>query len=255
MSTKRLEGDVAVVTGAASGLDRGIALELAKHGATIAACDINQEGIEKTVRLIQEAGGEAFPVRIDVTDSGSVKDAMRRIYEKTGKITILINGAGIVRFSPIETCSDEEWDLVMRTNITGYFYCLREAYPYIKASGGGRIVQLSSTSAKSGSSFGGPHYTAAKGGVISLTKYAARRWCKDNIRVNTICPGIADTPMAHEPNAPDGSLDAMVANIPMGRICQPEDIAGGVMFLVSDESRYVTGITLDITGGRYVYGN
>ena len=255
MSAKRLEGDVAVVTGAASGLDRGIALELAKHGAAVACCDINVEGIEETVRLIREAGGEAFPVKIDVTDSGSVKDAMRRIYEKTGKITILINGAGVVRFNPIETCSDEEWDFVMRTNITGYFYCLREVYPYMKASGGGRIVQLSSTSAKSGSSFGGPHYTAAKGGVISLSKYAARRWCKDNIRVNTICPGIADTPMAYEPDSPEGSLEKMISNIPMGRLCQPEDIAGGVLFLVSDESRYVTGITLDITGGRYVYGN
>ncbi|MFZ5974660.1 MAG: SDR family NAD(P)-dependent oxidoreductase [Bacillota bacterium] len=255
MSRKRLEGDAAVVTGAASGLDRGIALELARHGATVACCDVDTDGNEETVRMIRNAGGEAFSVYMDVTDSKSVKDAMRQAYDRMGKITILINGAGIVRFSPIESCSDEEWDIVMQTNITGYFYCLREVYPYMKAGGGGRIVQLSSTSAKSGSNYGGPHYTASKGGVISLTKYAARRWCKDNIRVNTICPGIADTPMGVDPTAPAGSLEKMLKDIPMGRICQPEDIAGGVMFLVTDESRYVTGITLDITGGRYVYGN
>ena len=255
MGCERLKGDVAVVTGAASGLDRGIAVELARNGATVACCDINAAGNEETVQMIGEAGGEAFPVYLNVTDPRSVKEAMRQVYDTAGKITILINGAAIVKFSPIETCSDEEWDIVMKTNITGYFYCLREVYPYMKASGGGRIVQLSSTSAKSGSNYGGPHYTASKGGVISLTKYAARRWCKDNIRVNTICPGIADTPMAFDPNAPEGSMEKMIGDIPMGRICQPEDIAGGVMFLVSDESRYVTGITLDITGGRYVYGN
>lgn len=255
MDCERLKGDIAVVTGAASGLDRGIALELAKNGAAVACCDVNAKGNEETVRIIREAGGEAFAVTMNVTDSGSVKEAMRRIYEKTGRITILINGAGIVRFNPIETCTDEEWNAVLKTNLSGYFYCLREVYPYMKASGGGRIVQLSSTSAKSGSNYGGPHYTAAKGGIISLSKYAARRWCKDNIRVNTICPGISDTGMAFDPGAPAGSMEKMLADIPMGRIGQPEDIAGGVMFLVSDESRYVTGITLDITGGRYMYGN
>lgn len=255
MVSERLKGDVAVVTGAASGLDRGIALELSRHGAVVACLDITDAENEKTAQLIRDAGGEAFAVHVDTSDSASVKAAMREVFTRAGKITILVNGAGIVRFNPIEECTDEEWEAVLRVNLTGYFYCLREVYPYMKQSGGGRIVQLSSTSAKSGSNFGGPHYTAAKGGIISLTKYAARRWCRDNIRVNTICPGISNTPMAVEPDAPEGALQSMLNNIPMGRLCEPEDIAGGVVFLVTDESRYITGITLDITGGRYMYGN
>ena len=255
LESRRLSGDVAIVSGAASGLDRGIAMKLALNGAVVACADINDQGIQETVDMIKEAGGEAFAVHIDISDSASVKEAMKQVYEKTGKITILINGAAYIKFSPIEACSDEAWEKVIKVDLTGYFYCLREVYPYMKASGGGSIVQLSSSSAKSGSSFGGPHYTAAKGGIISLTKYAARRWAAENIRVNTICPGIADTPLVNHPEAPKGLVESMLKNIPMGRIAVPEDIAGGVMFLVTDESKYVTGITLDINGGRYIYGN
>ncbi|MBO8127567.1 MAG: SDR family oxidoreductase [Firmicutes bacterium] len=255
LESQRLAGQVAIVTGAASGLDRGIALKLALNGAVVACADINDEENQKTVDMITAAGGQAFPVHVDISNSQSVKAMMKYVYEKMGKITILVNGAAIIKFSPIEECSDEEWEQVIKVDLTGYFYCLREVYPYMKASGGGRIVQISSSSAKSGSSFGGPHYTAAKGGVISLTKYAARRWAKDNILVNTICPGIADTPLGRHPEAPKGAFEEMKKNIPLGRVAEPEDIAGGVLFLVSDEARYITGITLDINGGRYIYGN
>jgi 2-hydroxycyclohexanecarboxyl-CoA dehydrogenase len=254
LKSQRLAGDVAIVTGAASGIDRGIALELALNGACVACADINKAANEETVREIKKQGGDAFPVHIDVSNSGSVKEGMKYVYDKMGKVTILVNGAALNRFSPIETCSDEEWLEVLGVDLNGYFYCLREVYPYMKASGGGRIVQLSSSSAKSGSSHGGPHYTAAKGAIISLSKYAARRWVKDNIRVNTICPGIVDTPMGRNPGAPR-SLDDFTKDIPMGRVGTPDDIAGVVMFLVSDESKYVTGITVDVNGGRYVYGN
>jgi NAD(P)-dependent dehydrogenase (short-subunit alcohol dehydrogenase family) len=252
--TDRLEGDVAVVTGGASGIGRGTAKLLARNGAKVAILDINDEEAQKTVDMIHEEGGEAFAVHVDVSDSESVKQALKAVYDQTGKITILVNGAVLIRFNPIEECSDEEWAAVMGVGLDGYFYMLREIYPYMKASGGGRIVQLSSSSAKSGSSFGGPHYTASKGGVISLSKYAARRWVKDDIRVNTICPGITDTPLGRHPNAPR-TLDDFVDDIPMGRVAEPEDIAGVVLFLVSDESRYMTGVTLDVNGGRYVYGN
>jgi NAD(P)-dependent dehydrogenase (short-subunit alcohol dehydrogenase family) len=254
LKSQRLAGDVAVVTGAASGLDRGIALELAMNGSVVACADINDPGNQETVAQIKAQGGKAFPVHMDISDSASVKEGMKYVYDTAGKITILVNGAVLIKFSPIETCSDEEWEEVMKIDLTGHFYCLREVYPHMKASGGGRIVQLSSSSAKSGSSFGGPHYTAAKGGLISLARYAARRWVKDNIRVNTICPGIADTPLVRHPGAPR-TLDNFVKDIPMGRVATPEDIAGVVLFLVTDESRYVTGITIDVNGGRYIYGN
>lgn len=254
IESQRLAGDVAVVTGAASGLDRGIALKLARNGAIVACADVNDVENQKTVDMICAEGLEAFPVHMDVGNSKSVKEGMKFVYEKTGKITILVNGAALIKFNPIETCSDEEWAQVLNVDLTGCFYTLREVHPYMKASGGGRIVQLSSSSAKSGSSFGGPHYTAAKGGVISLTKYAAVRWAKDKIRVTTICPGIADTPLGNHPDAPK-KLSDFVKDIPMGRVAEPEDVAGVVLFLVSDESRYVTGITVDVNGGRTVYGN
>ncbi|MGA2935942.1 MAG: SDR family oxidoreductase [Syntrophobacteraceae bacterium] len=252
--SQRLAGDAAIVTGAASGLDRGIALELALNGAVVACADIDDAGTQETVSQIKAQGGEAFAVHMNVVDSKSVRDGMKHVSDKIGKIAILINGAALIKFSPIESCTDEEWEEVLKVDLTGYFYCLREVYPFMKAGGGGRIVQLSSSSAKSGSSFGGPHYTAAKGGVISLTKYAALRWAKDNIRVNTICPGIADTPLGRHKDAPRRLEDYKQA-IPLGRVADPSDIAGAVMFLVSEESKYVTGITLDVNGGRYVYGN
>ncbi len=254
LESQRLAGDVAIVTGAASGIDRGIALKLALNGAVAVCVDINDVENERTVDIIKDKGGEAFAVHMDISNSREVKEKMKYIYEKAGKITILVNGAVLIKFSPIETCSDEEWDNVLRVGLTGYFYCLREVYPYMKASGGGRIVQLSSSSAKSGSSFGGPHYTAAKGGVISLTKYVANRWIKDKIRTNTICPGITDTPLGNHPEAPK-RLEEFIKDIPMGRVAEPEDIAGVVLFLVSDESRYVNGITVDVNGGRAIYGN
>lgn len=254
MESQRLAGDVAIVTGAASGIGRGVALKLARNGAVVACADISDAENNKTVELIKDEGGQAFPVHMDITSSADVKAKMKEVYDKAGKITILINGAVLIKFSPIEKCSDEEWDAVIKVGLTGYFYCLREVYPYMKASGGGKIVQFSSSSAKSGSSFGGPHYTASKGGVISLTRYAARRWVKDNIRVNTICPGITDTPLGRHPEAPR-TLDDFKKDIPMGRVADPEDMAGVVMFLVTDESRYATGITIDVNGGRYIYGN
>jgi NAD(P)-dependent dehydrogenase (short-subunit alcohol dehydrogenase family) len=254
LKAKRLEGEVAVITGTAQGIGRGMALLFARHGATVFAVDINDAGNKETVEMIKAEGLQAHAEHIDISNSKSVKDGFARIFDKAGKINVFVNGAVLIKFSPIETCSDEEWAAVMGVGIDGYFYCLREIYPYMKKSGGGRIVQMSSSSAKSGSSFGGPHYTAAKGAVISLSKYAARRWVKDNIRVNTICPGITNTPLGGHPEAPRG-LDDFVKDIPMGRVAEPDDIAGAALFLVTEDSRYMTGITLDVNGGRYVYGN
>ncbi len=255
MKTDMLQSEVALVTGAASGIGRSVALELSNQGAKVICCDFNAEENQETAQMIRDAGGESTAIFLNTNDSKCVKEVMKEAFDWVGKISILLNGAGIVRFSPIEVCEDEEWDEVMRTNITGYFYCLREVYPYMKKSGGS-IIQLSSTSAKSGSSFGGPHYAAAKGGVISLSKYAARRWAKDGIRVNTICPGAMDTPMLRQEGAPKGSVEGMEALVPMGRLGQPNDIAGTVVYLASSQlSGYVTGITIDVTGGRYLYGN
>ena len=253
MKSKRLEGDVAIVTGAASGLDRGVALELAMNGAVVACADLNDEENGKTVQIIKEAGGEAFAVHMDIGSTESVKKAFKEVHDKTGKITILVNGAAVSRFSQMPECTDEEWEFVMNINCTGVFRTMREAYPYMKEAGGGRIVNISSTSGKSGGNWSGAHYVAAKAAVIGLARYGAGYFCKDNIRCNAVCPGVADTPLTA--GADKSQTDAMLKKIPMGRKATPEDIAGVVLFLVSEESQYVTGVSVDVTGGRYIYNN
>lgn len=253
MKSNRLAGDVAIVTGAASGLDRGVAFELAMNGAVVACADVNDSENEKTVQLIREAGGDAFAVHMDIGNTQSVKDAFKQVYDKEGKITILINGAAVSRFSQLPECSDEEWEFVMNINCTGVFRTMREAHSYMKKSGGGRIVNISSTSGKSGGNWSGAHYVAAKAAVIGLARYGAGYFSKDNIRCNAVCPGVADTPLTAD--ADKSQTDAMLKKIPMGRKATPEDIAGVVLFLVSEESQYVTGISVDVTGGRYIYNN
>jgi 3-oxoacyl-[acyl-carrier protein] reductase len=254
MKSDRLAGDVAVVTGAASGIDRAVALELARHGALVACADIDDEGCARTVAEINDAGAQALAVHIDIGDTTSVDGAFADIFEQTGKITILVNGAAVTRFSQLPECSDEEWAFVMNINLTGAFRCLRAVHPYMSRTGG-RIVQISSTSGKSGGSWAGPHYVASKAGLIGLTKYAAGRFVADGIRVNAVCPGVTETPLTNQGEHTTQTREQQVRDVPMGRIATPDDTAGVVVFLVSEESRYVTGITVDVTGGRYMYGN
>jgi NAD(P)-dependent dehydrogenase (short-subunit alcohol dehydrogenase family) len=256
MKSSRLAGDVAVVTGAASGLDRGIAHELAAHGAVVACADLDLDGARTVADEIVVAGGEAFAVRMDVASTESVRQAFADVHDRTGRITILVNGAAVAKKSQIDQCTDDEWDFVMNINLTGPFRCLREAHPHFVRSGGGRVVNISSTSGRSGGNWAGPHYVASKAGLIGLTKYAAGYWVKDGIRVNAICPGVAETPLtAADADERTTTKEQQVANVPMKRFCLPSDVAGAVMFLVSDESEYVTGITVDVTGGRYMYNN
>ncbi|MBC3190325.1 SDR family oxidoreductase [Pseudonocardia sp. C8] len=254
MKSDRLTGDVAVVTGAASGIDRAIAIELARHGAVVACADLDDTGCTRTVDEITEAGGKAFGVHIDIGDAASVDRAFAEVFDRTGKITVLVNGAAVTRFSQLPECSDEEWNFVMNINLTGAFRCLRAVHPYMSRTGG-RIVQISSTSGKSGGSWAGPHYVASKAGLIGLTKYAAGYFVKDGIRVNAICPGVTETPLTDQGEHTAATRAQQVSGVPMGRIGTPEDTAGVALFLVSDESRYITGITVDVTGGRYMYGN
>jgi NAD(P)-dependent dehydrogenase (short-subunit alcohol dehydrogenase family) len=257
----RLDGDVAFVSGAASGLNRGVALEFARNGAVVICADINNEGNQETVELIKSEGGEAYAIHMDISKRQSVREAGEKAMAIKNKLTILINGAGVGSTSTLEDCSDEEYDRVMDINLRGYFNSVMEIAPYVVHSGVGRIVMISSSTAKSGGHQGGPAYAASKGGVISMMRHCALNWAKKNCRVNCICPGFADTPFGYDPRQTkeenEARLQIMKNNaakaMPLGRLCMPEDIAGICMFLVTDESAYVTGYTIDATGGRYIY--
>ncbi|MCI8327818.1 MAG: SDR family oxidoreductase [Lachnospiraceae bacterium] len=252
MKSDRLKGQVAVITGAGSGLNQGIAYEFAQNGCIVAVADVDEVNGKATADKIVAEGGEAFFVKMNIGDTKSVNTGMKEVYNKTGKITILINGAAISRFHQLSECTDEEWELMINVDLTGTFRTLRAVFPYMKENGG-RIINISSTSGKSGGSWSGAHYVAAKAGVIGLARYCAKEWAKYGILANAICPGVADTPLTAE--ADKGKTDAMLKAIPLGRKCTPADVAGVAMFLCSEEGSYVTGITVDVAGGRYIYNN
>lgn len=266
--TNRLQGDVALVTGAASGLDKAVALRLGLNGAVVICADLNLPGAQETAQEINDAGGEAYAIYMNIADRQSVAEGMKKAFDYKGKLNIFVNGAGVAGKSTtsLDTPDDADWDRMLLINLTGYYYCATEVAQYLKQSGGGRVVMFASTSAKSGGSAGGPGYAAAKGGVISLSRHCARYWAKYNIRCNCICPGFNPTNFGPEdPNKTKEENEADKEKIrqmfrekakkemPLGRTCDPEDIAGAVMFLVSAESSYVTGISLDVSGGQYVY--
>jgi NAD(P)-dependent dehydrogenase (short-subunit alcohol dehydrogenase family) len=251
MQSNRLQGDVAFVTGAASGIGKQVAITLALNGAAVACADINEPGIDTTLKAISELGGEGFGVSVNVGDSARVRLAMAEVYQRKGKISVLINCAAVISYTHIEDCTDDEWTR-MQVNIGGYFNCLREVGPYMKKSGG-RIVQFSSSTALSGTFFAGPPYTASKSAVIGLSKYIAGYWAKYAIRCNTICPGLTDTSIVVVGDGEIKDKKEHETKIPLGRIGEPEDMANVVLFLVSDESRYMTGQTLHVNGGKYMY--
>ena len=244
-----------MVVGAASGICRSVAIKVALNGAIVACADIDDSGNEETVGMIQEQGGNAFAVHMDMSKSSDVKQAMAASFSRTGKISILINGAAVISYNSILETTDEEWQRIIDVDLGGYFYTLREVHSYMKAGGGGKIVNFSSSTAWSGTGFAGPGYTASKAGIVGLTKYCAGQWARDNIRVNAICPGLTITPIV---TLPDGSIkdkELHEANVPLGRLADPMEQANVVLFLVSDESSYMTGTTVHVNGGKYMYGS
>ncbi|HEX6869165.1 MAG TPA: SDR family NAD(P)-dependent oxidoreductase, partial [Candidatus Limnocylindrales bacterium] len=191
------------------------------------------------------------PVHADVTRPEDVGALAASALDRFGGIDILVNNAGILRSTRAAEVSPEEWHLVVDANLTGSFLCAQAAYPALRDSGHGRIVNMASMAGRATSTLGGVHYTTAKAGVLGLTRHLAREWARDGITVNAISPGIVDTPMVR------GSTDAarmkeVLAAIPMGRLADAAEIAALVAFLASDEAAYITGANVDIHGGELI---
>ncbi|WP_330255174.1 SDR family oxidoreductase [Nocardia sp. NBC_00565] len=243
-----LDGKIAVVTGGGRGIGQAIATVLAAQGAAVAVWDLNPEGAEKTVAEIRAAGGTAIAVAGDAADADAVAAAAARTRAELGPVTILVNNAGINESEPFTSLSEESWDRVIRINLKGPFLVTKELVPDMVAAGWGRIINISSSSAQTGAP-AMAHYASSKGGVIGLTKALAVEFIENGITVNHVPPGFIDTPLSRQ----SIDVDAAAAFMPMKRAGTPEDIGYAVAYLASEEAGYVTGQTLSVNGGRYLF--
>jgi len=241
----RLKDKKAVVTGAARGIGKAISLKLAQEGADVVVADINIEGVEGVASQIEKMGRKGYPLKVDVSKRQEVEKMIISAKEKMGRIDILVNNAGINRDAMLHKMTDENWHEVIAVNLTGVFFCIREAAKVMRDQGYGRIINISSASWMG--NIGQANYSAAKAGVVGLSKTAARELARKGITVNVVCPGFIDTEMTRA--VPEKIRTKIIEKIPMGEVGKPEDVANMVAFLASDEARYVTGAIIDVGGG------
>ena len=243
--TNEFSGKVAVVTGGGQGMGRAVARRLVEGGAKVVVNDKNGDAAQAVADAL---GSGALAAPGDVTVKADVDAVVRLAVDAFGSIGILVNNAGILFSTALADMEEEEWDLVIDVNMKGTYLFTRAVLPVMKQAGWGRIVNFSSTAGKAVSTLGGPHYTAAKAGILGLTRAAAKEFAPYGITVNAVCPGLVNTEMVQQNVAPE-RLDAYLASFPISRICDPSEVAELVAFLASDRAAYITGASLDINGG------
>ena len=246
--SSRLKNKVAIITGAAKGQGEFEARLFASEGATVVLCDIDVEACGKTAEEISSSGGSAVSMTLDVTSESNWIGVIEQTVEFFGKLDILVNNAGIYSRVPIENASVEEFDHILEVNLRGVFLGTKHAIPAMRTSGGGSIINISSTAGIVGN-VGSGAYGASKGGVRSFTKYTAIQHASEGIRANSVHPGPIDTDMISENLSTAEGRKSTESRIPMGRVGSIEDVAMGVLFLATDESSYMTGSELVIDGG------
>ena len=246
--SSRLKNKVAIITGAAKGQGEFEARLFASEGATVVLCDIDVEACGKTAEEISSSGGSAVSMTLDVTSEPNWIGVVEQTVEFFGKLGILVNNAGIYSRVPIENASVEEFDHILEVNLRGVFLGTKHAIPAMRTSGGGSIINISSTAGIVGN-VGSGAYGASKGGVRSFTKYTAIQHASEGIRANSVHPGPIDTDMISDNLSTAEGRKSTESRIPMGRVGSIEDVAMGVLFLATDESSYMTGSELVIDGG------
>jgi 3-oxoacyl-[acyl-carrier protein] reductase len=238
-----------IITGAASGIGRATALNLAQAGAGLVLVDMTLEPLEDLAREIKEAGGkEPLALKVDVSDQSQVREMVQKAKDAFGSLDFMVNSAGILRRTSFTEIPAEEWDLMLAVNLTGVFYCCQEAAKVMIEQKSGSIVNVSSLAGHSTSILGGAHYTTVKHGVVGLSRHAARELGPNGIRVNAFCPGATITPMT-ETTAQKEERERACAATPLRRWAKPEEQASVIAFLVSDQSSFMTGACLDSNGG------
>jgi NAD(P)-dependent dehydrogenase (short-subunit alcohol dehydrogenase family) len=250
----KFTGKVAFVTGAASGIGRATALAFAREGASVVAADVSEQANKETARLTEKQGGRAIAVGCDVTKSADVNRALGKTIEAFGRLDFAFNNAGIEPRKPAPTAEydEEEWNRIIDINLRGVFLCMKHEIPLILKQGGGAIVNTSSGAGVIGIK-GSPAYTAAKHGVIGLTRAAALDYAAQNVRINAVCPGYIDTPMMTRftGGTPEGRAK-VIAEEPAGRMGKPEEIAAAVLWLCSEGAAFMVGHAMVVDGGQTV---
>lgn len=240
---------VALIVGC--GNTRGFAYATAKmlgeQGASLVCADINEAGAKEVAEVLTRDAYPTIGLGVDVTSVESTEVLMKTVYEKYGRIDAILNVAGISQSIKTLDMTLEAWNRMININLTGTFLTLKAAIPYMQKNGYGRIVNLATVSAKNGGGvFGGPHYIAAKSGVIGLTRALGKEFVRDGITVNCVAPGPCNTGLL------DTDFTPMAAAIPAGRIAVPDDVAAAMVFLASEEAGYITGVTINVNGGSYM---
>jgi 3-oxoacyl-[acyl-carrier protein] reductase len=246
--SRLLEGKVAVVTGGARGIGEEIALRFAEHGAAVVVADIDLAAAPALVTRLQGFGVESEALRLDVGNVADIRAQCDAVVRRFGRIDIWVNNAGISQQVRIEDLEPDDWDRLMNVDLRGTFFCSQAAFRIMKARQGGKIINIASLAGERGGRFAGVHYSTAKAGVLMLTRCFALSGGEHHVNVNAIAPGLIETRMAAEL----GFLRVDPADIPLGRLGKPGDVADAALYLASPLSDYVTGMTIDVNGGMFM---